>query len=649
MAWHHHVFSSSTLEEGDFDFLAPPAVVSPAVAAPPRCWEYPFDCMLRLLCIALASAPPETVPSIVRDAPYLLDCVQQVARAGVCDAAAFEPPSASAVRPLTAFGRSPSQSGLFGLCVSDMLALPSPRVIPHRSSAGIVSLWFLQVLAAHAPRRNVFVGNKDLLLAVTKLASNVGQMQDVATKALYACAEYTRTAEAPAHATCLDAYECIRESLFPVAGFPVCSPENAMFIVRTVKSLMENPMWLAHATWAHKVDCVSFLTSILQLEDDAVLHVCLSVIRSVVTSMPETRRACRLPGAAGRIAGIIQQPDARLAKLAIDVLNACVSGSDCSTSGAMIIAEPVLRAVSACVQHPTNSVSLLVTRLEGLLTNLFSQTHQGVIVAHRTGAVALPPAFAPALIAMLQPGVSHALQNAAVSLVFYFAAEPSLQDLQATLPACLAATARATADDTCNKMFLASIFRILINPAAQPIADDTLAEVVAVIKAAFITCKRLVVGSNLHRHDVMRAFAAKCILWLLEKNPALAASYRADTRFMTALHFVTHPAHGCVPEPYKVYTETLLRTLESVQEKAAGHAVIEGLIMDLLVPFTPQGAAAAGGEGTGCAVCLEPLTEQLVYTPCFHLFHATCLRDAVKHCKRCPICKSDVLAKIISM
>ena len=41
-----------------------------------------------------------------------------------------------------------------------------------------------------------------------------------------------------------------------------------------------------------------------------------------------------------------------------------------------------------------------------------------------------------------------------------------------------------------------------------------------------------------------------------------------------------------------------------------------------------------------CAICLEPLTGQIIYTVCRHEFHAQCLKQSVHQNPSCPCCRT---------
>lgn len=42
-----------------------------------------------------------------------------------------------------------------------------------------------------------------------------------------------------------------------------------------------------------------------------------------------------------------------------------------------------------------------------------------------------------------------------------------------------------------------------------------------------------------------------------------------------------------------------------------------------------------------CAVCLEKMENDLVFTPCSHTFHHDCLSEAIKHNPKCPLCRTN--------
>ena len=41
-------------------------------------------------------------------------------------------------------------------------------------------------------------------------------------------------------------------------------------------------------------------------------------------------------------------------------------------------------------------------------------------------------------------------------------------------------------------------------------------------------------------------------------------------------------------------------------------------------------------EPPNCEICIQPLTEDLVATPCGHVFHKPCVKEYVEHAKKCP-------------
>lgn len=49
-------------------------------------------------------------------------------------------------------------------------------------------------------------------------------------------------------------------------------------------------------------------------------------------------------------------------------------------------------------------------------------------------------------------------------------------------------------------------------------------------------------------------------------------------------------------------------------------------------------------ESKECNICLEKysINEKICYLPCFHFFHASCIKEWFKKSKVCPLCKNKI-------
>ena len=45
-----------------------------------------------------------------------------------------------------------------------------------------------------------------------------------------------------------------------------------------------------------------------------------------------------------------------------------------------------------------------------------------------------------------------------------------------------------------------------------------------------------------------------------------------------------------------------------------------------------------------CSLCLEPMTKKniTIASPCGHIFHTKCIKDALRHNKKCPLCRKVI-------
>eukprot|EP00918_Siedleckia_nematoides_P107063 GHVU01233423.1.p1 GENE.GHVU01233423.1~~GHVU01233423.1.p1 ORF type:complete len:113 (+),score=6.97 GHVU01233423.1:250-588(+) len=50
-----------------------------------------------------------------------------------------------------------------------------------------------------------------------------------------------------------------------------------------------------------------------------------------------------------------------------------------------------------------------------------------------------------------------------------------------------------------------------------------------------------------------------------------------------------------------------------------------------------------------CAICLQPLVEQLGSLPCGHIFHDACVRRIPAAKRRCPTCRADYTVRNIRL
>ena len=47
-------------------------------------------------------------------------------------------------------------------------------------------------------------------------------------------------------------------------------------------------------------------------------------------------------------------------------------------------------------------------------------------------------------------------------------------------------------------------------------------------------------------------------------------------------------------------------------------------------------------EDNNCSICLEKLTDNKKFLPCFHCFHTKCIDKWLKNSNKCPICKTAI-------
>lgn len=45
-----------------------------------------------------------------------------------------------------------------------------------------------------------------------------------------------------------------------------------------------------------------------------------------------------------------------------------------------------------------------------------------------------------------------------------------------------------------------------------------------------------------------------------------------------------------------------------------------------------------------CSICVEPMTKKniTIASPCGHIFHTKCIKDALRHNKKCPLCRKVI-------